>query len=230
MDRKNLSRVVALVFVTFAVGSIGYGQAVYDPPVSPYSYYGSGAYGYSPYGYHSSTAGEGYARGMADVIRSYGENNLANARAQREWEAARKAFIENRVRATQVFYERREIYNQYRAAKQYEERARASAWLAKIRLEDLTSQEFNMETGQIAWPKLLADEQYLQFRSQLDLLFAKRAQYGELDVEDYARVEALLKQWRMVLTERREAIPDLLLRDGLRFLLRLNRELEHNYG
>lgn len=222
MYRISLGSCSMLLVVLFALGnnriSVGQtGHVVVDD-------------GYGPYRYHSSTAGEGSARGMADVIRSYGENNLANARAQREWEAARREFIENRVLATQAFYERREMYNQYRAAKQYEEREKANAWLAKIRLEDLSPQEFDVETGRILWPSLLADERFHNFRTQVTALFAKRSQYGELDVDDYAKAELLIKQWRAVLTSHREQIPDAMLRDSLRFLLRLNRELEHNYG
>ncbi|HBO44881.1 MAG TPA: hypothetical protein DD670_13320 [Planctomycetaceae bacterium] len=34
-------------------------------------------YGYPSY--HASTAGEGYARGMADVVRSRGEANVMNS-------------------------------------------------------------------------------------------------------------------------------------------------------
>jgi hypothetical protein len=223
MSIKRLSFLAAVFLATLSANRSSDGQAGYYGPVDPY-------YGYGPYGYRASTAGEGYARGMADVIRSYGENNLANARAQRDWEDARRAYIENRVRATEAFYERRALYDQHLAAKHYEEREKANAWLEKIRLEDLNAQEFNVDTGQIHWPRLLADPQYQNVRAQLDLLFVKRAQYGELDAQDFARAESLIKQWRAHLTSQRDSIPDVLLRDGLRFLLRLNRELEHNYG
>ena len=205
----------------------GFGQAGYSGYAGSAPYYGYGG-GYG--GHHSSTAGEGYARGMAEVIRSYGENNLANARAQREWEAARKAYIDNRVAATQAFYERRQIYQQHQAAEHYEQREKAEAYLATIRLEDLSPQEFDLETGQIVWPKLLADARFAEGRGQLDELFAKRAQYGELDIDDYSRAEMLIKKWREVLTDQRDLFPDAVLRDSLRFLLRLNRELEHNYS
>src|SRR5690606_4795687 len=133
-------------------------------------------------------------------------------------------------RATEAFYERRQLYHQYQAAKRYEQREKTNAWLEKIRLEDLTPQEFNVDTGQILWPKLLADEQYRRYRAQLTQLFEKRAQYGELEVEEFAQAETVIKQWREELTNNREEIPDVMLRDSLRFLLRLNRELEHNYG
>lgn len=198
-----------------------YGYAGADP------YYGySGGYGSR----HSSTAGEGYARGMADVIRSYGENNLANARAQREWEAARKEYINNRTLATQAFWERRQLYEQYRAAEQYEDREKAEAYLATIRLQDLSPQEFDAETGQIIWPKLLADPRFKKGRALLDELFTRRAEYGELSVDEYAKAESLIKLWRDELTKDRDAFPEEVLRDSLRFLLRLNRELEHNYS
>jgi hypothetical protein len=193
--------------------------------VGPEPYYGY-AGGYR----HASTAGEGYRRGLAEVIRSYGENNLANARAQREWEAARKAYIENRLLATEAFWERRQLYQQERAAEQYEQREKAEAYLAKVRLEDLTPQEFDLETGQIMWPKLLADARFKKGREMLDDLFGRRAQYGELSIDDYSKAESLIKLWRQELTDDRDDFPDEVLRDSLRFLLRLNRELEHNYS
>jgi hypothetical protein len=226
MNRCSLYACAGLVATTFTLFSLpsGVGQVGYYGP-EPYSgYYG----GYA--GHHASTAGEGYARGMAEVIRSYGENNLANARAQREWEAARKAYIDNRILATKAFWERRQIYQQERAAELYEQREKAEAYLAKIRLEDLTPQEFDLETGQIEWPKLLADPRFQKGRSMLDELFAKRAQYGELSIDDYSKAESLIKLWRDELTEQRDEFPDEVLRDSLRFLLRLNRELEHNYS
>lgn len=201
---------------------LSYGQIAYYGGASPFDY--------GPYRYHSSTAGEGYARGMADVIRSYGDNNLANARAQIDWEAARKEYIENRLRATEAFYERRAMYDQYRAAKQYEAREKANAWLETIRLEQLSPEEFDVDTGRIAWPKLLSEEQYQNYREQISALFAKRAEYGELDVKDFSQAQSLIREWRAVLTSQRADIPEVLLRDGLRFLLRLDRELEHNFG
>jgi hypothetical protein len=195
-----------------------------------HGYAGPYPYGYAGGYHHASTAGEGYRRGLAEVIRSYGENNLANARAQREWEAARKEYIENRLLATKAFWERRQIYQQERAAEQYEEREKAEAFLAKVRLEDLSPQEFDLETGQIVWPKLLADARFKKGREMLDELFARRAQYGELSIDDYSKAESLIKLWRQELTDDQDEFPEEVLRDSLRFLLRLNRELEHNYS
>ena len=73
-------------------------------------------YGYRG-GYHASTAAEGYQRGMADIIRSRGQANLMNAQAAGYLEDARAKYLENRYRATEIYYERRKIYQQEQAAK-----------------------------------------------------------------------------------------------------------------
>lgn len=44
------------------------------------------------------------------MIRAQGKNNLSNALAQREWEAARKQQLENKVLKVQTYYERRAIH------------------------------------------------------------------------------------------------------------------------
>ena len=50
------------------------------------------AYGYSPYGYygggHASTAAEGYANGMSNIIQSAGTYNLQTSEAANNYRAS----------------------------------------------------------------------------------------------------------------------------------------------
>lgn len=177
-------------------------------------------------GYHASTAAEGYARGLADVVRARGENNLHNALAQREWEAARKLNLENRVLKVQAFYERREIYRQNHAQQIAEQREKAEARLARLRLTELTHEEFNRDSGVVNWPPLLADAAFADYAAWFDALFAERAKYGELSAGTLGEAEMIIKEWRADITAVKDQVPEALLRDSLRFLLRLNRELE----
>src|SRR5882724_3784882 len=57
--------------------------------------------------YHSSTLEEGIQRGYADVVRSQGMANLLNSQAATQYEAARKAYMENQMKATQTYFEMR---------------------------------------------------------------------------------------------------------------------------
>ena len=177
-------------------------------------------------GYHASTVAEGYARGLADVIRARGESNLNHALAQREWEAARKEALESRVLKVETFYARREVYRQNHAAEIAARRAKTEARLAKLRLRELTPEELNPETGEITWPTLLADEAFADYAAWFDALFAERAKYGELSAGALGEAESILKQWRAEVTAVRGQVPDAVLRESLRFLLRLDRELE----
>ena len=62
-------------------------------------------------GYHSSTLEEGVQRGYADVVRSRGMANLMNSEAAINLQEADKKYLENRLTATQTYFEMRR-YNQ----------------------------------------------------------------------------------------------------------------------
>jgi len=204
--------------------SSGYSYSYNGPTPASVAGYGWG------FGYHSSTAFEGYARGRADVIRAKGEANLNNALAQREWESAYKQYLENRINRVRTFYERREIYNQQQAKLYAERRDKLEARLERIRLTDLTPHELDPESGSVAWPTLLAAEAFSDYSGWFDQLFAKRAKYGELSPRALGQAKVLIKQWRGELTEVKDQVPEAMLRDSLRFLLRLDRELDRQWS
>jgi hypothetical protein len=181
-------------------------------------------------GYRASTVAEGYARGLADVIRAQGESNLSNALAQREWEAARKEQYENKILKVKTFYERRAIYDYEHAAEVAARRAKAEARIARIRLTDFSAEEFNPATGVITWPTLLADEAFADYSAWFDSLLSERAKYGRLSAGELGEAEAIIKQWRAELVGVKDQVPAALLRDNLRFLLRLDRELKTKLG
>src|SRR5690606_23227151 len=109
-------------------------------------------------------------------------------------------------------------------------RDKLEAHLARIRLTALTPQELSPETGQIAWPKLLADEAFSDYCTWFNALFAERAKYGQLQPASLSRAEKLIKQWRNELTAAKDQIPIAVLKESLRFLLRLDRELERQWS
>ncbi|KAA5539732.1 hypothetical protein FYK55_23320 [Roseiconus nitratireducens] len=189
-------------------------------------WYGGGYYGggYAGGGYHhASTAAEGYARGMADVIRSQGEANLANAQALSGYEDARAKYIDNRNKATAAYYERRKLRDQYKAAEK-EERAYYRARRTS-ELTPLTAEELDPSSGKITWPELLQDPQYDQYREVFDKIFAQRAADGIATNNDYVIAVNTSKEWRQVLTEKRDEYVFNTLRDSILFIRRLENDL-----
>ena len=65
---------------------------------------------------HASTVEEGAARGMADVIRSAGAANLMNSEAAKNYQDAQKKYIENRMQATETYFEMKRVNKEYRDA------------------------------------------------------------------------------------------------------------------
>jgi hypothetical protein len=134
----------------------------------------------------SSTAEEGIQRGYADVVRSYGMANLLNSQAANQMEQARKAYIENRLKATQTYFEMRRYNEESRRAlrstplsmEQYVRLAREQA------PEPLTATQLDPLTGTISWPAPLRAPAYEPMRKRIERLFQDRATgyvvYGEI--------------------------------------------------
>lgn len=191
-----------------------------------------GQYYYNGYrgGYHASTAAEGYSRGVADVVRSQGAKNLMDSRAAINLEDARSKYLDNRVKAAETYWERRRIYQEARAEEQYAKSQQRQAQRSRAMLRQLGPQDLNTTTGDVAWPVLLGDPAFDEYREPLEELFAKRAEYGELSSQDYLQAKTLIREWRADVTAKKNQLPATAVRDSLRFLLKLNRELDNNLG
>jgi hypothetical protein len=134
----------------------------------------------------SSTLEEGIQRGHADVVRSYGMANLLNSQAANQMEQARKAYIENRLKATQTYFEMR----RYNAEARRAMRSSPLSMEQYVRLahveapEPLTATQLDPLTGTISWPAPLRAPQYEAFRKRVERLFQDRATgyvvYGEI--------------------------------------------------
>ena len=134
----------------------------------------------------SSTVEEGIQRGHADVVRSYGMANLLNSQAANQIEQARRAYIENRLKATQTYFEMRRYNEEARRAmrstplslEQYVRLAREQA------PEPLTATQLDPLTGTISGPAPLRAPAYEAFRRRIERLFQDRATgymvYGEI--------------------------------------------------
>lgn len=149
-------------------------------------YYGGSPYGYGYGGYHSSTAAEGYAHGLADVVRSAGSYNLDTSRAMVNVEDARKAYIQNRELAQETWFDMRRRNDAYRAEKRgpavtSEQIFRINAQRAPSRLND---DQIDPVTGELHWPMLLTSAVYDPYRKVIDKGFEQRSQKGSFDSYD----------------------------------------------
>jgi hypothetical protein len=146
---------------------------------------------------HSSTWEEGVQRGYGDVVRSYGMANLLNSEAAKNLEQARRDYIENRLKATQAYFERRSYNDSYRrnqrsaplSMEQYIRLARQQA------PERLSVSQLDPFTGTINWPPVLRRPEYAEHRERIERLFGSRASgtalvHGQIvkAVEEFALV------------------------------------------
>jgi len=153
---------------------------------------------WGPYygGYHSSTAAEGYQRGMADLVRSQGMSNLYNSMAAQNLEAARSQELDNRLKATQTYFEMRQMNRSYTQAEQASRNRRSPGAepfrnTPKVKLERPGASDVDPVTGHIDWPLALQTNEYAQYRQELDALFAQRARNsGHVDVQIYEAITA----------------------------------------
>ncbi|MEM6656046.1 MAG: hypothetical protein AAF596_09605 [Planctomycetota bacterium] len=200
-------------------------------PVGPAYYpYFNGVRGGFRGGYHSSTAAEGYARGVAEAVRAQGEKNLNDAQAASIGEDARSKYIDNRVRAVQAYYERKKYYNEYREELLYKEAEKRQQRLDRKLMKPLTPDEFDTTTGAIDWPFLLEDDAFSEYTEPLSEIFLQRGASGGITSGDYLEAKRLIKEARAAVTDRKDLYPKNTVEYSLRFLLKLNRELDQNLG
>jgi hypothetical protein len=92
----------------------------------------------------------------------------------------------------------------------------------------LAPDEFDRTTGRITWPKVLEQKQYDQYRNTLDELMKKRAYMGALSGDEYMAATAASKEWRAMLAKQKDVYPEQILSQMVRFVLKVNRELDEN--
>jgi hypothetical protein len=176
----------------------------------------------------SSTAAEGYQRGLGAVINAQGQRNLSNSQAAINLTDARSNQIDNQVKSVNAFWEKNSIYQQHRQAELAEQEQKSEAYLAEHGLKSLTPDQFDRTTGRITWLKVLEQKQYDPYRSKLDELFQKRAYQGFISGEEYAEATAAMKDWRAMIAKQRNEYPGPILDQMLKFILSVRRELDDN--
>ena len=166
MMSKLIARRLVLLFVaTACVPSAVWSQRYRDP------YYVDN---------RASTPAESYSRGLADVTRSAGERNLSNSEAALNYTDARSKQLDNDLKATDTYFQKRQMNESYTAA---ERRPRLSDEalfrVNKQRMPDrVSASRLDSVTGEIAWPFVLQDKAFDKHRAKLEADFAERAEKG----------------------------------------------------
>jgi hypothetical protein len=157
------------------------------PPFNPPVNYGPAASFY----YGSSTVGEGWARGIGEVIRAQGEYNLATSAAAVNFSEARRHEIENNKLWVQTYFEIREIHRQAREAEENRRRWTPEDWVRYAQAgkpRPLKNSELDAVTGKITWPILLRGDALSGLRSQLQQAFLDRTYHGVIGPETLTKV------------------------------------------
>lgn len=140
--------------------------------------YGLPGYGYMPY---ASTAGEGFAIGMADMVRSAGMATLMTSKAAVNVEDARSANIDNQLKHTQVWLERQRLLGSYHASlrKPPPTSEQLYRYAQARRPKPLSASEFDPLTGAITWPVVLRAEPFKSYRGSAEKFFREVAEKPE---------------------------------------------------
>ncbi|WP_201767208.1 hypothetical protein [Rhodopirellula sallentina] len=199
----------------------------YDYSAAPVGNYG---YGYGAYrGGHASTAEEGMARGMADVIRSRAQASVSYSQAATEAERARRAYLENRNFAISSFVENRAIRDEFRRKQSEAKKEKLAAYIKSREYQPLTSSDFYEPTGKISWPLGLMHPHDEKGRKEIEELFAKRAKDGTLSAEEYIRLNKLLNMWVYHVEDHASDFSASEITRSVRFLRRLEKMLKEDY-
>ncbi|MGA2796924.1 MAG: hypothetical protein ABSE63_05050 [Thermoguttaceae bacterium] len=175
---KNILRITAFALPLMLGTTLCLGQMYGD-------FYG-GYGGYSWGDNRAVTAGQSFAYGIGDVIRSKGDYNLLTSQAAINATEADRNAILNRDLWTNTYFQMR---REQRAAIAEEQGPRPSPedllrYAQMGKPKSLGPNQLDAASGRIYWPRSLRTDQFASSRGVLDELFAKRARYGDVSMED----------------------------------------------
>jgi hypothetical protein len=176
----------------------------------------------------SSTAAEGYQRGLGSIISAQGDRNLSNSQAAINLTDARSNQIDNQVKSVSAYWEKKDIYAERQAQQFAEIEQKRQRYIERRGSLDLSPQEFDRTTGAIAWPKVMEQAQYDPYRKRIDELFQKRSYQGFLSGDEYIEATAALNDFRAAMLKQKDVYPAPILEQMLRFQLKVKRELDDN--
>lgn len=143
-------------------------------------YYGGwGGWGGGGWGGGGTIAGS-YLQGLGSAIQAAGQYNLMTAQGAVYAEQARSADLDNRMKATETYFQMRQVN---RAAREAERGPRPTPedWVRFAKQREpkpLTTSELDPISGSIQWPEIPLADIYAPYREELEKLFAERSAVG----------------------------------------------------
>ena len=219
-----------LAAALFAVLSTGAGAQPrgYGVPYDPSTYY-----------HHASTAQEGASRGLADVVRSTGYRNLLNSQAMLNREAAISARMDNKLKWTRTYYERKRIHDEYVYGTEEEKAERRRKNLEKRLFrygregipKRPTKDQLDPITGKIGWPVVLMSPAYKKHREKLEPMFVERAYSGgSVTYENYNQIKKTTNVMLAILKDNIKTIDSMEYTEAKRFINALVYEAKYPAG
>src|SRR3954451_19128959 len=111
----------------------------------------------------ASTAAEGYANGVSNIISAQGQKNVSDSQAAINLTQARSSQIDNQVKSVNAFWEKNSIYSEHQQAKFADIKRQREFYLSMSALPSLTPEEFDRSSGAVNWPKVLEQKQYDEY-------------------------------------------------------------------
>ena len=181
----------------------------------------------------ASTVGESYARGMSDMVRSAGAANLSNSQAANNYAAARSQELDNRLQATDTYFQMRAKNTAYRAAENgprptSEELFRMAKEKAPKRL---SPSELDPISGEASWPMVLRDDRFAETGKKLSAMLVYWAEHHHmLTLDQFKQINDQIDQMTAELKGVVTEVPGNVYADGRNFLTSLAYEIQISQG
>ncbi len=175
-----------------------YQQGVYLQPQHYPVFPSGGGGGYGWGGAYGGTAAGSYLNGMGNLVRSAGYANVMNSIAAQNYEQAYSLDLNNRLMATNTYFEMRRVNKAARA----EERdppataAELAHYAEVMAPKRLTASQLDPVTGEVKWPTVLNDERYTAMRAKIDQLFSQRQANNGTAAADYRSLNDAIEALR----------------------------------
>jgi hypothetical protein len=165
---------------------------------------------------------------MANIMTSAGAANLSNSAAAINYEQARSANIDNRLKNTKTYFEMKQVNKDYRnASKTPRPTSEQLFRLAKDATPDrLDPTQLDPVTGMVHWPEILKTDEYTKYRETLDGLFQATSQkQGKLSADEYKAIRQAIADVRIELKNRVDDYPPQVWSKTNTFLQQLDYEV-----
>ena len=150
-------------------------------------------------------AAEAYTRSMAMIVQSAGLGNLRTSEAVINYETARSQEMDNRLKATQTYFENRRMIKSYRDAERAPPPTAEQLYrFAKQGIpKPLSASELDQVSGDISWPVVLRGDDFASFRLVAEQFYHSRASGStEVTYDSYAQFQQAVADCQSLLKSR----------------------------